>query len=196
MASELTTTRSRSWSFNLESMTPIPQSTVHPVLTGFAQRTDIKKGYDVASKQSFAQWDSSPSVKALLLHGRLDKIYSFGVRKTYYKIELMAMWYPGRALPCWGLAVRHIEWATRLAELERLQTGQQANWGNDLETFLPNDGCTSFQAAEDFGMGDLKLDGLKVPQASPNEGVRVLMNTLLQLSKIVSSVTQEGGVQI
>lgn len=178
-------------------MTPIPQSTVHPTLTGFAQRTAIRKGYDIASTQSFAQWDPSPSVKALLLHGRLDKTYSFGVQETCYKVELTAMWYPRQSLPCWGLAVRHTEWATHLAELERLQTGHQASWSNVLETFFPNDGCTSVQPEDDtFGMGNLRIDDEpKVLQVPSAKGVSVLMDILLQLSKIVKSVTQREGVQ-
>lgn len=173
-------------------MTLVSRSTVPPVLTGFAQRTAIKQDYSVTSTESFAEWDPSPSVKALLLTGRSEKIYSFGVQDTCYKAELTAMWYPGQSLPCWGLAVRHTEWATHLAELERLQTGHQANWGDTVATFLPGDGGSSVKPGEDdFGVDGLSLnDGMEKPQRSlSREGIRTLVKILLQLSEIVSSVT-------
>ncbi|KAF2631906.1 hypothetical protein BU25DRAFT_454288 [Macroventuria anomochaeta] len=191
---------SRAWSFALESMTPISRSTVPPVLTGFAHRTVMTPGYDVASTQSFARWDQSPSVKALMLHGCLDKVYSFGVQKTCYKVELTAMWYPGQSLPCWGLAVRHTEWATHLAELERLQTGHQANWSDTIATFLPDDGGSSIRLEDDdFGAGNLDLDGdaERLPRVPSHEGIRTLTNILLRLSELVSSVTlRQGGIPI
>lgn len=179
-------------------MTPISRSAVSPVLTGFAQRTVLRSGYDVTSTQSFAEWDKNPSVKALVLHGRLDKVYSFGVQSTYYNVELTAMWYPGQLLPCWGLAVRHIEWATHLAELERLQTGHQASWGDTIATFLPDDGGSStvFEDDDDFGVSQLNLDRDAAPRVPSREGIRTLTNILLLLSKIVSSVTMgDGGIQ-
>ena len=178
----------------------MPRSTVPPVLTGFAQRVVLRPGYDVASTQSFAVWEKSPSVNVLLQHGREDKIYSFGIRETCYKVELTAMWYPLQTLPCWGLAVRHNEWATHLAELERLQTGHQANLGDTITTFLPDDGGSStvFDEDDDYGVSKLKLDGCEEPpRGRSREGVRTLTNILLQVSEIVSSVTMaEGGVQI
>lgn len=174
-------------------MTLVSRSTVPPVIDGFAKRAVIKRGYSVASSDSFAEWDPSPSVKNLLLTGRTEKVYSFGVRDTLYKVELTAMWYPGQAMPCWGLAVRHTEWATHLVELERLQTGHQANWGNTISTFLPDDGGSSIEPEED---DDLGVDGLNLddrvqkPHAVLScEGIRTLVNLLLQLSDIVSSVT-------
>ena len=176
------------------------RSTVPPVLTGFAQRTEIRQGYDVTSTQSFAHWDQSPSIKTLLLHGRLDKIYAFGVQKTCYKVELTAMWYPGQSLPCWGLAVRHTEWATHLAELERLQTGHQASWGDIIGTFLPDDGGSSIKPEEDdeFGVSNLDLGGgtERLPRAPSREGIRTLTNILLQLSEIVSSVTSGADIRV
>lgn len=174
-------------------MTPISPATVPPVLTGFAQRVVIKKGYDVNSSQSFAEWERTPSVRRLLLHGRLDKIYSFGVQKTCYKVELTAMSYLGHSSLCWGLAVRHIEWATHLAELERLQTGHQASWGNILGTFLPKNGGSSAQPAgeDDLDVGSLTIDKdrPKVSRVLSHGGLSTLTDIMLQLSKIVSSVT-------
>ena len=181
-------------------MTPVTRSNVPPIITGFAQRTVVKYAYGVASTQSFAEWDITPSVRNLMLPmGRLDKIYSFGVQNTCYKVELTAMWYPGQLSPCWGLAVRHTEWATHLAELEGLQTGHQASWGrNVLHTFLPNDGGSSAKTADDdFGMGALRVDEDRPrPPRLPHEGVRTLTDIMLQLSKIVTTVATGGGVRI
>jgi hypothetical protein len=177
-------------------MAPIPRSTVPPVLKGFAQGVTIKSGNEVTSTQSFAEWNKTPSVNVSLQNGRLDKIYSFGVRNTHYKVELVAMWYPNEQSPCWGLAVRHIEWATHLAELERLHTGQQASWRDIIDTFLPEDGgsSSSFDNDGDFGLQSLKVDTVTAPS---REGIRILINILLQLSELVSSVTTaRGGVQI
>ncbi|KAF9696079.1 hypothetical protein EKO04_006091 [Ascochyta lentis] len=189
--------QSRAWSFALESMMRILRSTVPPVLTGFAQGVVLRPGYDMTSNQSFAKWDKSPSVDALLQHWRLDKVYSFGIQDTCYKAELTAMWYPKQSLPCWGLAVRHTEWATHLAELEGLQTGHRASWGDTIATFLPDDGGSSTVLDEDgdFGVGKLKLDGKgEELQRGPSwEGVRVLTNILLRLSEVVSSVTVGEG---
>lgn len=181
-------------------MATIPRSTVPPVLNSFAQRTVLKQSFDINSTQSFVVWNPSPSVKNLLLNGRLDKVYSFGVPDTCYKVELMAMWYPGQSSPCWGLAVRHTEWATHLAELERLQTGHQATWGDVLETFLPDYGGSSSKVEDD----DLSVSGLTLgdnanksqTRALPREGIRALAGILLSLSGIVSSVTVGGDVQV
>ncbi|KAJ4361164.1 hypothetical protein N0V95_002133 [Ascochyta clinopodiicola] len=184
---------SRAWSFALESMMPMPRSMAPPVLTGFAERVVIRPGYDMASSDSFAKWDKSPSVDASLQHWRLDKVYSFGVRETCYNAELTAMWYPKQSLPCWGLAVRHTEWATHLAELERLQTGHQASWSNAIVTFLPKDGGSSIALDEDddWALSKLKLgsNAEELQQGPSWEGVRTLTNTLLRLSGIVSLVT-------
>lgn len=156
----------------------------------------MKPGYKATSTQSFAEWDRSPSVDRLLKDGRLDRIYSFGVRETCYKVELSTMWYPEQS-PCWGLAVRHNEWATHLAELERLQTGHQASWGDIIALFLPDDGGSSIPLDaedEDLGISTLKLDrdADAPPQGPSREGIRMLTNILLQLSEIVSSVKAAG----
>jgi hypothetical protein len=170
---------------------------VPAVLTSFAQRVKMKPNYVISSKESFAEWDQTPTITRYLKTGRLDIMYSFGIKKTCYKAELAGMWYPGRKLPVWGLAFRHTEWATHLAELERLSPGRKADWGHTVATFLPDNGQDSHSAAEDeeLGMANLKL-GPNV-EAPPRDGVRILMDKLLQLSAIVSSVTDPtGGVVI
>jgi hypothetical protein len=158
----------------------------------------MRPDHDVSSTESFAEWDQTPTIKKYLQTGRLDMIYSFGIKKTYYKVEYTCMWYPGQKLPFWGLAVRHTEWATHLAELERLPVGRKADWGHTVATFLPEDGQTTYSAAkkdEDFGMTNLNL-GPNV-EAPPRDGIRILMDKLLQLSAIVSSVSDTtGGIAI
>jgi hypothetical protein len=47
---------------------------------------------------------------------------------------------------------------------------------------------------EDIEMGKLRLDdGLKEPSGN---GLRILVESLLKLSEIVSSVTSEGGIRL
>jgi hypothetical protein len=184
---------SRGWHFALESLIPVSRKLVSPVLVGFAERVTMKPKYDARSTESFAQWDMTPTIKKHLQNGRLDKIYFFGIQNTCYKVELTAMWYPGQKLPVWGLAVRHTEWATHLAELERLPVGCQADWGHTLTKFLPDDGLMSnLDDNGDLGMEHLTLSDRN--EAPPRDGIRILMEKLMQLSEIVSSVTTDQGV--
>jgi nicotinamidase-related amidase len=143
----------------------------------------MKPKYDITSTESFAQWDITPTVKKHLEAARLDSIYCFSIRDTCYKAELTAMWYPQQRMPVWGLAVRHSEWATHLAELERLPVGRQASWGDTMSTFFPDDG-QSASCADDGA------------EALTGNGLSILTDKLLKLSDIVSSVTAAGGVQL
>jgi len=197
----LTKIRSRGWKFALESLIgPLAPKIVSPVLTGFAQRVTMKQNYNTSSAEVFAQWDTSmPTIRTHLITYRLDKIYSFGIRRTCYKVELTAMWYPNQKLPLWGLGVRHTGWAIHLAELERLPVGHKSEWGNIITTFLPDDGqmsCVTGEEDEGFGMTGLTLDNDS--KAPPRNGIRLLTDKLMQLSEIVSSVIgyNEGGVNI
>lgn len=188
---------SRGWHFALESLIEVLAKTVSPVLVGFASRVTMKPKYDTRSTESFATWDSSPTIKKNLLTGRMDSIYTFGIKETCYKVELTAMWYPGQKKPVWGLGVRHPEWATHLAELERLSIGRQASWGDTISTFFPDDGqSSSYNEADgkDYGMRKLQVDD--DPEDEPRKGIRVFTDKLLRLSEIVSSVTEAGGVRI
>jgi hypothetical protein len=188
---------SRGWHFALESLIPVAAKSVSPVIIGFADRVKMRPDHDHRSTESFAEWDQTPTVKKHLRTGRLDTIYSFGIRQTCYKVEAACMWYPGQKLPVWGLCVRHTEWATHLAELEHLPVGRKADWGHTVATFLPDDGQSCYTSAvedEDFGMKNLDLGpGVEEP---PRDGIRILMDKLLQLSAIVSSITDRGGVAI
>ncbi|KAI4625255.1 uncharacterized protein J4E87_005101 [Alternaria ethzedia] len=188
---------SRGWHFALESLIPVAAKSISPVITGFADRVKMRPNHDYRSTESFAEWDQTPTVKKHLRNGRLETIYSFGIKQTCYKVEATCMWYPGQRLPVWGLCVRHSEWATHLAELERLPVGRKADWGHTVATFLPDDGQSCYSSAvedEDFGMRNLDLGpGVEAP---PRDGIRILMDKLLQVSAIVSSVTDMGGVAI
>jgi hypothetical protein len=180
----------------LESLEPVPSRIVPTILTSFVKAVNMKRNYDLSSTESFAEWEPTPSVKRHLVTGRLDSIYCFGIKDTCYKVELTAMWYPQQRKPVWGLAVRHTGWATHLAELERLSVGRRADWGDTISTFFPDDGQMSPYTAdtEDIEMGKLRLDdGLKEPSGN---GLRILVESLLKLSEIVSSVTSEGGVRL
>lgn len=188
---------SRGWHFALESLVPVAAKSISPVITGFADRVKMRPNHDHRSNESFAEWEQTPTVKKHLRNGRLETIYSFGIKQTCYKVEATSMWYPGQRLPVWGLCVRHSEWATHLAELERLPVGRKADWGHTVATFLPDDGQSCYSSAvedEDFGTRNLDLGpGVEAP---PRDGIRILMDKLLQLSAIVSSVTHRGGVAI
>jgi hypothetical protein len=142
----------------------------------------MKRNYDTSSTENFAEWDSTPTVKRHLVTGRSDSIYCFGMKDTCYKVELTAMWYPQQQKPVWGLAVRHTEWATHLAELERLSVGRRADWGDTISTFFPADGQMSAYTAEteDIGMGRLNIND----NAAAGNGLRVLVESLLKLSEI------------
>jgi hypothetical protein len=157
----------------------------------------VKPQYDVSSTNSFAQWEQTPTVRAHLQNGRLDKVYCFGIKDTGYKVEVTAMWFPRQNKPVWGLAVRHLEWASHLAELESLPIGRQAGWGDTTETFFPKDGHSSSSiedSSSDLGMENLNLDD-SVNEAT-TEGLELLIGKLLKLSEIVSSVTNEGGARV
>lgn len=188
---------SRAWNFALESMIPISRKLAPPILTGFAERVVMVPNYDARSAQIFARWNLTPTIKAHLVNGRLDKIYSFGIKNTNYKVELAAMWYPKHTLPVWGMAMRHMEWATHLAELENLSVGCKAEWGDTLTKFLPDDGLTSsYGGDEDLaGMSRLSL-GPNNHTVPPRDGIRILVRNLMHLSEIVSlDGTEEGGVR-
>jgi hypothetical protein len=157
----------------------------------------MKAKYDPLSSESFAEWDATPTIKKHLMNARLESIYCFGLRGTCYKAELTAMWYPQQTKPVWGLAVRHPEWATHLAELERLDIGRKADWGDSISTFFPDGGQMS-SCVEDHDEVDLKR--LRIDDNEETlleDGLTVLTDKLMMLSEVVSSVTaKEGGVSL
>ncbi|EOA81902.1 uncharacterized protein SETTUDRAFT_96874 [Exserohilum turcica Et28A] len=185
---------SRGWHFALESLNPISPKSVSPVLASFAKGVKMRSDYSFQPNERFADWDATPTVKSHLASGRLDAIYSFGVKDTCYKVELTRMSYPPQKPPVWGLGVRHTEWATYLGELERLPIGRKADWGHTITTFLPDHGQSSYTASGEDG--DLQLSNLTLSpdiESPPRKGIRILMEKLLQISAIVSSTMGPAG---
>ncbi|KAA8625044.1 hypothetical protein TUN199_02461 [Pyrenophora tritici-repentis] len=186
---------SRGWHFALESLVPVPAATVSPVLKVFARSVRMKDRYDISSHEAFVVCDATPTIKKCLATSRSEIIYTFGIKKTSYKVEITGMWYPGDQL-AWGLCVRHLKWATHLAQLERLTMGNKVCWGDTIGAFLPQDGQSCHSTAdeddengegEELGMGSLELS----PGA--RDGIRILTDKLLQLSTMVSSVAGNAG---
>lgn len=134
----------------------------------------MKPGYakNLNSKDHFALWNQSPSINIFTV--RLDKIYTFGVKKTGYRVEAIAMWYPRKGEPCWGLTVHHRDWAQHLGELERLPPGSGAEWVDPVKTFFPDNGTSS----------KVTVDSEHLAQGN---GTALLIDKLMQLSKIVNS---------
>ncbi|KAF1956384.1 hypothetical protein CC80DRAFT_593832 [Byssothecium circinans] len=189
---------SRAWQFSMESMTLIKKSLASPALQGFASTVELKPNYKLESNEQFAKWRNTTSLP--LLDGRLDKVYSFGIQKTGYRIELLGMWYPRQTQPCWGLNVRHSEWATHLAQLEWLPLGRAADWGDAISTFLPDDGLTSAgnMAEEDVDLQQLealRLANMNIEEP-PRDGTRLLLDKLMQLSLVISGADEGGGVPL
>lgn len=179
-------------------MIPVSRETAVPWLVGFTEQVVVHPKYDVCSTEPFAKWDKAPTTaKGCLVTTRLDMIYSFGIRDTCYKVELMSMWYPGQKIPVWGLGIRHIQWEEHLALLENLAIGERAEWGSTIETFFPKDGVYSSYSggsADDLSVGDLSLNSES--GQSSNDGLEIFMEKLLQISGLVSSVTQGDGAPV
>jgi hypothetical protein len=175
-------------------MTLAPKSTLSPIIIGFAERVKLKAGFakNCSSQEIFAQWSLGPSQKIEM--ARLDKFYTFDIKKTGYQVEAIAMWYPFQTVPCWGLNVRHREWAAHLCELERLPQGQGVEFGDVVERFLPANGVTSTHDPDPNvdlpQLQRLELDDHNIPPAK--DGVRILVNKLLELSAVINNrVVQE-----
>jgi hypothetical protein len=94
-------------------MIPIGKAMVPTAIRGFADQTRVKPRYDTLSKESSISFNAGPSLK--LITGRIDKVYTLGMKKTAYKLDVVSMWYPGMDVPCWGLNVYHSDWRTHLA---------------------------------------------------------------------------------
>jgi hypothetical protein len=172
-------------------MTPILKKLASPALIGFAEGVKLKRDYRLDSNEPF--WQQKKAANLTHKYYRLEKIYSFGIRRTSYKIELVGIWYPGHKIPCWGLNIRHSEWATHLAELERLVLGRGANWGDAISTFLPDDGISAPPPEDEEDhvprLGDLNLRSLGLTvEAPPRDGIRLLLDKMMQLSIIISEL--------
>ncbi|KAF2019000.1 hypothetical protein BU24DRAFT_326190, partial [Aaosphaeria arxii CBS 175.79] len=131
--------QSRLWRFSLDSMDLLSKQTVSPVIIAFAESVSMKSNYDISSEGAFATWRTSPSV--YLYDGcYMEKVYTYGIRGSEYRVDARQMWFSHQSKPCWGVTVRHRDWETLLNQLERLPTGHGADWKRDtaVETFFPD----------------------------------------------------------
>ncbi|KAJ4296553.1 hypothetical protein N0V90_006598 [Kalmusia sp. IMI 367209] len=175
---------SRAWQFSLLSMTPVNKTLAPTALRHFADQVRIKQNIGPGSKEPFTNFgDINASSK--LITGRLDKVYTFGIKNSSYKVNVVAMWYPGKIVhvPCWGLHVCHSDWQSHLAELEHLQQGRVGQWGDTIRAFLPDDGLSSFHVDRDE---NTSMNNLRIDDERPQDGIRLLMTKLMELSKIIS----------
>jgi hypothetical protein len=175
---------SRGWNFSLESMSVVSKSTVSPAVVAFANSVKMMRGYSLGSNELFAQWPRTPSVN--IYNGRMEQVYTFGLKDTGYRVEAAKMWYPGVSMPCWGLAVHHREWELHLGELERLPPGRGAEWNDVVKTFFPDNGCSLTSAPKDKHGELLDLSELGI---SNEHGVRLLVTKLVELSNLVNGAT-------
>ena len=205
--------RAKGWQFSLESMMPVSKKLVSPAIEKFAHGVSMEKSYDLHSNKPFAKITKDQVNSLLKLQAsRLDKIYSFGIKDTCYKVELVSMWYNNLKVPCWGFNVRHKAWIDHLAELEALRPGGAANWGNVVSTFLPDDGGMPVPIEEqepdtlDEQQDDPHKNSPHKPlpaeakesgtpgeqpeekeEAPPREGIMLLMRKLMELSTIINN---------
>lgn len=185
--------RAKAWHFGLESMVALPRSAVSPAVVSFANQIKLEPKYakdpTYSSHEKFARATQSLSVKEQF--SKLDKIYTFGIKKTGYRVEATKIWYENKK-PCWGIVVRHRDWGMHLGELERLAPGHGADWGDTIKTFLPDNGFTSTSPGEDKEDQDdlpdiknLSVNGQKIQL--PRRGIRLLIAKLMQLSQVINS---------
>lgn len=190
-------TRSKAWVFDLESMTPISKAKVNPAVQDFVERMK----FTAKTNDHQSTWNRfvSPVVtqSIRIIYSRLDKVYEFGIKETGYILQASACWYPDRETPVWCLSISHKEWPSHLAELTWLCPGEVAQWGDVISTFFPDDGISSYgmslprkNSGQHGDVDDIPLDGLNLEEEygpTPSKGVRLLMDKLMQLSKIVNA---------
>ncbi|KAH7130642.1 hypothetical protein B0J11DRAFT_602983 [Dendryphion nanum] len=190
--------KSQSWHFGLESMIPISPSKIPPVLLQFAAdvelRTEFTKNPDSGD---FVRESRSRSIN--VVHCRRDKIYTFGIKNTKYRVDIVAMWYPRCKIPCWGITVRHQDWPMYLDTLEHLAQGECAEWKDIIAAFFPDNGMTSEQAHRSpdilAGLAEMtfnddkedRKEDRKQSGESHREGVRLLVRNLMAISRIINA---------
>lgn len=186
--------RSRGWHFALESLIPLSKKSISPVLSAFAAGVDYDPEH---GSRPFARLNLSKTMEKFSVTYRLDKTYTFGIKDTAYIVELSEMWYSKTPRSSWGLSVRHLDWASHLTELERLPVGAQADWGDTLSTFFPEDEkslCGDNKDATVPGdsrdgcvprLGDLNLGSKAETNEKPRFAVRMLVEKLMRLSELV-----------
>jgi hypothetical protein len=199
----------QAWHFSLEQLVPVQKKMLSRVVTNFADNVQVNPGYrsDSDAHKSFVSWPDTPSTK--IYTGRLDRIYTFGMRNTEYVVDCQAMWYPNSE-PCWGIVVRHRDWAKLLEPLSNLRPGYSEDFGADpANLFFPRDG----QAAESMSglesqMMSLDMKNSKSKQPNRQEGpiqqppeperkqyksgVEFLVSRLMQLSDVINSGNRQN----
>lgn len=184
----------KGWQFNLISMQPVRKVTVPAILKHFADHVQISSKIHKHPNVRFVTNDTvGASLK--LLASRLDKIYTFGIKDTYYKVNCMAMWYHSQsadATPCWGLNITHDDWQTRLADLEHLETGRAIQWKDTDRAFLPPDGLSSFHIKDESV--DAAMSNLNISDREDHDydGIRLLLNKLMELSTFINRSTSSS----
>lgn len=153
----------------------------------FADEVQIRPNYDIASKLPFVDFNARSSLR--LLTGRLDKMYTFDIKKTGYKVNLSSLWYPGANVPCWGLNVYHNDWRSLLATTEQMRPGERGAWSNTLGTFLPDDGLFCNPNASETPP---KVDPT-TGQPLPGDGIRLLTTKLMELSQVIYQSDSAGA---
>lgn len=162
-------------------MSPVKGQLVPAAIHTFVQNLKFNRNFDSTSGVRFVDFRAGHSLK--IVTGRLDMLYTFGIRKTGYKLDCMCMWYPHKDIPCWGLNVYHNEWQSHLARLEQLQPGERGDWGDTVSTFLPDDGFTATGMAMATPQSSTETGETETPQ--PRDGIRTLLAKLMEISQIV-----------
>lgn len=169
---------SKGWQFSLTSMDPISSQLVPAALYNFAEQVQLKVKNHTTSTSQFVKFNVSQSLT--LKTGRTDKIYTFGIRNTGYKLECIAMWHPHKDTPCWGLRVYHNEWRSHLAILEQLRVGERAAWGDTLQAFLPDDGYSAGEVPD-----RCEPETSEKTTEISRDGIRILLDKLMEISQVV-----------
>ncbi|KAF2202745.1 hypothetical protein GQ43DRAFT_413115 [Delitschia confertaspora ATCC 74209] len=181
----------RAWHFGLEAMIAIPKAMVSPVMTSFANGIYLKKDLakNINSTAAWVGWHDSPSIQ--ILNGRLDRIYTFGIKETDYQVQAMAMWYRGSKQPGWGLKVQHKDWNMHLGQLETLPPGHSAEFGDSIKNFFPDTGGRISSRGDEPNvnvtanlMELLNMDEAAYKPAST--GIRFLVKALAELSQVIN----------
>lgn len=165
-------------------MEPVGEKDVPAVVSSFANRVRHHPEHMTAPKHPFAQFYTPSFPQGSLL--RLDKIYTFGLGDSGYKLDWMCMWYPSNlAEPCWGLSAYHEDWQAHLAKVEVLSLAECADWGDTVSSFLPENG--SFVG----GTATAQPTSDELPQVDmdshqqPRDGILILLKKIEELSKLL-----------
>ncbi|CAI6238966.1 unnamed protein product [Periconia digitata] len=175
---------SKAWQFSLISFIPmLDRRLVSPALSSFAASVQMKQGYDLAS--SLPPLESTKPDRTLKpIAVKIEKKYTFRIKGSGYKVDMVGRWYrqkPGFLPCCWGIDVRHSDWETHLTQMERLESGHAAQWGDPLATFFPDNGFSAPPIEDEASLNYVS------PVEPPREGIRLLVDILMRLSSFVNA---------